>query len=228
MEVLFVLLMLLVLGGVVVWLYRANAADLQKLEEQLGLAVIPKGETESGPDPVMGTYWQQAVLAGELHGFPAVVMRRNVRRTSRYNNKNSSLFTVLALELPAPTPFRLRVEPALTGQWQAFFGGDLPAVTTGDVSFDQSHRVATDDAEAALRLLDEPIRAMLMAFRGGSAPGMPDHFLGKLSADLMTGVFAVEGRRVSFTISGTPTARLGDRLQMAARLLAEMARRLNP
>ncbi len=185
--------------------------------------MIPKGEIESGPDAVMGTYSQRVVLAGELHGFPALVLSRTVRR----NPRNRSHFTVLALELPAPAPFRLRLEPALTGKLQAAFGGDLPPVATGDAEFDRLHRVSADEAAAVPRVLDEPMRAALTAFRSGSAPGMPDNALGRFSTDLMAGTFAVEGRRVSCMLNGTPMPSQAGRLQAAARLLAELAQRLS-
>lgn len=222
MDAIFPIVMVLLLGGVMYWLYQKNAADLRKLGEELGLAVIPKGEEERGQAHVTGTYWQKVMLAGEMHGYPAVVMSRGERR----GGKMRSHFTVLALELPRETGFKLTVAPARTAALLAFLGSEKAAIKTGDAAFDEFYRVSGEPEEAVRRFLDEPMRKMLTAFRGGAAPGMPDHLLGRFSGDLLTGAFTVEARRVCYTISGTPMPGLAERLKMASRLLAEMARHL--
>jgi hypothetical protein len=224
MEALFALLGLIAIGGVLYWLAQTNAKDRQRMGEILGLTVIEKGPEERGEDYVMGHFHQTAFLRGELLGHAASVWLRSVRRLTRSNSKNQSLFTVLAFDLPRPSAVQFRIEPALTGALQSFFGGDQPAIPTGDDSFDKLFRFTATDAAAAGLILTPAMRQLLLAFRKGVVGDMPETALGRFSGDLLFGTFALEPSRVTYTVSGTPSEKIARHFEMAAQFLAEFAK----
>lgn len=223
MEALFPLLILAALGGAFYWLHQKNAADLQKLGEALGLAVIPKGVEEEGSHALGGRRFHQTlVLSGELEGQPVMVYHRVERRGSKSRNS----FTVLVLELPRASEVKLLVAPATHAALLSLLGGKTQALKTGDEEFDRLFFSQGEPEDRARRVLDEGMRKLLLAFRGGVAPGMPSHLLGRFSGDLLTGTFELEANRVSYAFSGTPMPAMAERLQMAGRLLTELAKRL--
>ena len=222
MNALFPLLILAALGGAMYWLHRKNAADLQKLGEALGMAVLPKGVEEEGRSALGGRrFHQKLVLTGEMNGLPASVCHR----VEKIGSKSRSSFTVLGVELPHEVGVKLLVAPATSAALIALWGGKTESWVTGDAEFDKFFYSQGEPEEQARRVLDEPMRKLLLAFRGGVAPGMPDHLLGRFSGDLMTGTFEMEGNRVSYAISGTPMPAMAERFQMAGRLLLELAKR---
>ena len=226
MEPVIVIIGLLVIAGVVYGLAQANVKDRQRMAEILGLAVLPKGAQETGEDDTLGHFHQTLAMCGEMHGHPACVWVRSVRRLTQSNAKNTSLQTVLAFDLKGANAKAFRIEPAMTGKLQSWFRGDQPALPSGDAEFDRLFRFTSQDANAAERILTPEMRRLLLAFRQGVVGDMPDSSLGRFSGDLLMGTFAIEGSRATYTVSGTPSEKIAKHFEMAARFLAEFARRV--
>lgn len=225
-ETVIFLLGLVAIAGVVYWLARANAKDRHRMAEILGLVVVPKGEQERGKDYTLGNFHQSLAMHGEMHGRPAGVWVRSVRRFTRHNSRNMSLQTVLAFDLKGESPTSFRIEPALTGKLQSWFGGDQPAIPSGDLEFDRLFRFTSQDGAAAIRILTPEIRERLLAFRKAVAGEMPDSDLARFSGDLMMGTFAIEGKRATYTVAGTPSEKIARHFAIAGPFLAEFADRV--
>lgn len=226
MNLALVLLTLLAIAGVIYWLGRANAQDRRKMGAILGLEVIEKGPSERGEDHIMGHFHQSPFLRGELHGYPASVWLRSVRRTTRHNSNNQSIFTVLCFDLPQPSHVLFRIEPALAGKLQSHFGGDQPACPTGDAEFDTLYRFTSTDAEAGRDFLTPDMRRLLLAFRQKVTGDMPAHAIGRFAGDLLLGTFSLEKHRVTYAVSGTPSEKIARHFQLAAGFLAEFGSHL--
>lgn len=226
MEPVIAIIGLLVIAGAVYGLAQANFKDRQRMAEILGLAVLPKGAQETGEDDTLGHFHQTLAMCGEMHGHPACVWVRSVRRLTQSNAKNTSLQTVLAFDLKGANARAFRIEPAMTGKLQSWFGGDQPALPSGDAEFDRLFRFTSQDANAAKKILTPEMRRLLLAFRQGVVGDMPDSSLGRFSGDLLMGTFAIEGSRATYTVSGTPSEKIAKHFEMAARFLAEFARRV--
>lgn len=221
MNVALVLLSMLAIAGILYWLGKANAQDRRKMGAILGLEVIEKSPSERGEDPIMGHFHQSAFLRGELHGYPASVWQRSVRRTTRRNSNNQSLFTVLCFDLPAPSEVLFRIEPALAGKLQSHFGGDQPARATGDAEFDKLFRFTSTDPEAGRVFLTPEMRRLLLDFRKKVTGEMPEHALGRFAGDLLLGTFSLERHRMTYAVSGTPSEKIARHFQVAAGILTE-------
>lgn len=226
METVIFILGLIAIAGAVYWLGQSNAKDRQQMAEILGLVVVPKGEQERGNDYTLGYFHQTLLMRGELHGHPAGVWLRSVRRFTKHNSKNMSLQTVLAFELQRECKISFRIEPALTGQLQSWFGGDQPSIPSGDPEFDKGFRFTSQDANAAMQMLTPEIRGLLLAFRKGVVGELPDSALGRFSGDLMMGTFAVEGTRATYSVAGTPSEKIAKHFEMAGSFLDEFVRRV--
>ncbi len=225
MEGVIAILGLLAVVGVLYWLARLTAKDRQQMAEILGLQVLKNGAQESGQDHILGHFHQTLTMQGEMCGYPAGVWIRSVRRLTKHNSKNESLQTVLALGLGKDCGTAFRIEPALSGKLQSWFGGDQPAVPSGDHEFDKLYRFTSPDPDAARRYLTEDMKKVLIAFRKNVVGDMPDSAIGQFSGDLLMGTFAIEGVRATYTVPGTPSEKIARHFQTAAQFLAEFARR---
>jgi hypothetical protein len=217
---------LVAIAGILYWLARANSKDRQRMAEILGLTVLPKGEQERGKDYTLGQFHQTLAMHGEMHGHPAGVWLRSVRRFTKHNSKNMSLQTVLAFDLEGDCTTAFRIEPALTGKLQSWFGGDQPAIPSGDPAFDRLFRFTSQDGNAAIRILNPEMRELLLAFRKAVVGEMSDTALERFSGDLTMGTFAVEGNRATYTVPGTPSEKIARHFEMAGGFLAEFAGRV--
>ncbi|NJM37435.1 MAG: hypothetical protein HC845_05980 [Akkermansiaceae bacterium] len=217
---------LMVFAAALYWLAQANTKDRQTMAEILGMVVVQKGEEERGKDYVLGNFRQSLAMQGEMHGRPAGVWVRSVRRFTKHNSKNMSLQTVLAFDLKGESQTAFRIEPALTGKLQSWFGGDQPVISSGDPEFDRLFRFTSQDSSAAIQILNPEMRNQLLAFRKAVVGDMPNSDLGRFSGDLMMGIFAVEGNRATYTVAGTPSEKIARHFAMAGPFLAEFAERL--
>ncbi len=226
MEPVIALLGLIAIAGAVYWLAQANKKDRQRMADILGLAVLEKGAQESGKNSTMGHFHQTLAMCGEMHGHAAGVWVRSVRRLSSRHSRSGSMQSVLAFDLKVPSAVAFRIEPAMTGKLQSWFGGDQPVLPSGDAEFDKFFRFTSQDAGVATKILTPETRALLLAFRQGVVGKMPDSALGRFSGDLLMGTFAVEGARATYAVSGTPSEKIARHFEMAARFLAEFSQRV--
>ena len=218
------------IGGVLVWLTRANSADAARITAALGLQPT-RAPAARGDDPLLGRYSDRVFATGRLHGWDATLAHRVVYRTGRHITRNRSHQTVLHLTLPRPARALVRVEPARTGAVagavaRVLGGGTTtqwPEVTTGDASFDTAYRVSAPEGAAAVSLLTPSVRAAMLAARAAAAPTAPANAAGRVAADLVGPTFAADHGRATCTLNGTATARLLPALEAAAAALAHLA-----
>ena len=124
----------------------------------MGPAVLQKGAQETGDDDTLGHFHQTLAMCGEMHGHPASVWVRSLRRLTECNAKNTSLQTVLAFVLKGAHAKAFLIEPAMTGKLQSWFRGDQPALPSGNAGFDRLFRFTSQDATAAERILRPKMR----------------------------------------------------------------------
>jgi hypothetical protein len=228
-DILIVAVVLAAMAAVLWWLARTNARDRAALAGRLGLHEVARGPTEALNDPILGRSTQSVILEGRLHGLPARVWLRTVRRPEGDGTRSRVSFTVLSFEVPG-TSLRLRLSPARTGAIAAMFGDDWPGWLTGDPEFDQAYRLSTPAPEAAAAVFSPEVRQRWLALRAARSASFGDAAdagaLGRLAGDLLVGTLVLDRGRLEYVMPGTVTPGLVEHLARAAPEVAAIALRL--
>ena len=218
---------MVVLGGVLAWLYVSKKGDVAACGEALGLGPVAETIGRRGTSAEGFAFHELLRLRGTLGGLDAEVWERKVRRPIdvRYRRQRGSYCSALSL---APVragvrPFRLQ-PVGVMGALEAVMSDD-PArvVRTGDAGFDAAYHLYADDAGAALLVLGAELRRDLLAFRAATAGELPANAAGYLASALLAGSFEIGPERAWYRVFGTPSRKIGAHLEQAAPLLARLA-----
>ena len=228
MDLLAVLAAVAAMAAVLWWLARANARDRAALARRLGLREVAGGAAERMRAPFRGRATQRVILEGRLHGVPAQVWLRTVRRADGHRAPARSQFTVLSVEVPGSTQ-RFRLSPARTGAVAAAIGADWPERPTGDAAFDRAFRLSSPAPEAAACFPPE-VRARWLALREALGaplgPAADADAAGRFATDLLTGTLVLDHGRLEYAAMGSVTPGLIEHLARAAPEVAALAQRL--
>lgn len=218
------ILVLAAIGAILLWLYRANAGDLQALGKQLGLS--PPTERAHERIEGRGTGWQSKELEGTFDGQPLQIWKRSIRYVPVRSQEKMNIYTMIVRPITADVNLPpISVEPRLRGGLLDLGFGDMPEADLGDSEFQAVFRVATADNAWAARLLDAETRAAVLDLRqrwiGGQSGGLT-----ALADATGFGWIEIDGRRIAFLIPGTPMPSLAPKIIAVAGLLNRIARRV--
>ena len=218
---------MVLLGGVLAWLYVSKKRDVAGCGEALGLDPVAESIERRGTSAEGFAFQELLRLRGTLSDLDAEVWERTVRRPIdvRFRRQRGSYFSALSLA-PVRTGVRpFRLQPAgVMGALEAVMSEEpAPVVRTGDAEFDAAYRLYADDAGAALLLLGADLRRDLLAFREATAGDLPANAGGYFASALLAGGFEIGPDRAWYRVFGTPTRKIGAHLKQAAPLLARLA-----
>jgi hypothetical protein len=218
---------MVMLGGVLAWLYVSKKGDVAGCGEVLGLRPVAETIERRGTSAEGFAFQELLRLRGTISGLDAEVWERKVRRPIdvRYRRQRGSYFSALSLApvRAAVRPFRLQPVGVMGALEAVMSDAPAPVVSTGDADFDAAYRLYTDDAAAALVVLGAELRRDLLAFRQATAGDLPANAGGYLASALLAGSFEIGPERAWYRVFGTPSRKVGAHLKQAAPLLARLA-----
>ena len=215
---------LIIIGAVLIWLYRAQMKSFADCASILGMPQATTRSETNGTTPEGFYFHQSLLLKGSIEGVPAEVCIRNIRRSKvRTPRQSGSQFTVLALfpTHSAPTAFRLQPVGMLRAI-ETYQQGAPDVVPTGDPDFDAAYHLYTSDERGSLAVLTAGLRRDLLAFRQTVAGILTPSLASKLASPYLLGSIEVEPGLVRYSLPGSPSVKIAEHLKLVAPLLARI------
>lgn len=219
------LLVLALFAGLLLWLVRKTARDIDDSARVLGLQKAATRVQTRGSSADGFAYHETLTLEGTIDGRRAELAVRTVKARPTGSRTRGSRFTVLTLHHGRADAPRLRLQPAgMLETLEALQKGTATdVVPTGDAAFDAVYTLHAPDPSRALGVLTPELRRDLLAFRTAAAGPLPATTTGGMAAALLLGSFEVDETVSRYTLFGSPTLKLAEHIRRAVPLMTRLS-----